>query len=56
MRYDPLELKDGSEIRGWQSIQFGRMGLKQLAGYYAAMPVEITDPVVPESTASTSTA
>ncbi len=35
-----------SEVRGWQSIQFGRMGLKQLAGYYAAMPVEITDPVV----------
>lgn len=35
-----------NEIRGWQSIQFGRMGLKQLVGYYAAEPVEITDPVV----------
>lgn len=44
---DLLGLKDlCNEVRGWQSIQFGRMGLKQLTGYYAATPIEITDPVV----------
>lgn len=33
-------------VRGWRSIQLGRMPLKQLVGYYAAKPVEITDPSI----------
>lgn len=30
-------------VRGWQSIQFGRMPLKELVTYYAATPVDIDD-------------
>ncbi len=33
-------------VRGWQSIQLGRMPLKQLVTYYAATPVGIDDPVL----------
>ncbi|MBF8274892.1 MAG: hypothetical protein HW380_3997 [Magnetococcales bacterium] len=33
-------------VRGWQSIQFGRMPLKTLVTYYAAAPGEIDDPVL----------
>jgi hypothetical protein len=31
-------------VRGWRSVQTGRMHLDQLVGYYAARPVEVTDP------------
>lgn len=33
-------------VRGWKSIQYGRMSLKQLIGYYAADPVVIEDPLL----------
>lgn len=33
-------------VRGWQSIQLGRMNLKELVTYYAATPVDINDPVL----------
>jgi uncharacterized protein len=33
-------------VRGWQSIQFGRMPLKELVTYYAATPVDIDDAVM----------
>jgi len=33
-------------VRGWQSIQLGRMPLKELVTYYAATPVDIDDPVL----------
>jgi len=33
-------------VRGWKSVELGRMSLSELSGYYAAEPVEITDPVL----------
>lgn len=33
-------------VRGWQSIQLGRMSLKELVIYYAATPVDIDDKVL----------
>lgn len=33
-------------VRGWKSIQYGRMSLKQLIGYYAAKPINIDDPLL----------
>jgi len=33
-------------VRGWKSIQYGRMSLKQLIGYYAAEPINIDDPLL----------
>ena len=35
-----------NKVRGWKSLQMGRMTLDQLVGYYAATPVEVTDPVL----------
>lgn len=35
-----------NEVRGWRSIQLGRMSLKELVAYYAATPVDIDDPVL----------
>jgi len=35
-----------NEVRGWKSVQFGRMALPELIAYYAAEPVEIVDPVL----------
>jgi hypothetical protein len=35
-----------NEVRGWRSIQLGRMSLKELVMYYAATPVDIDDPVL----------
>lgn len=35
-----------NKVRGWKSLQTGRMTLDQLIGYYAADPVEITHPVL----------
>jgi hypothetical protein len=35
-----------NEVRGWRSIQLGRMSLKELVIYYAATPVDIDDPVL----------
>jgi len=32
-----------NEVRGWRSIQLGRMSLKELVMYYAATPVGIVD-------------
>ena len=44
---DLLGLKDlTNSVRGWKSIQLGRMPLNQLVGYYAAKPIEITDPAI----------
>ena len=33
-------------VRGWKSLQLGRMTLDELIGYYAAKPVSIVDPVL----------
>jgi len=33
-------------IRGWKSVQFGRLPLRELVTYYAAKPVEIREPVL----------
>jgi hypothetical protein len=33
-------------VRGWKSLQLGRMTLEELIGYYAAEPVDITHPVL----------
>lgn len=35
-----------NKVRGWKSLQTGRMTLDELAGYYAAKPVTVTDPVL----------
>lgn len=35
-----------NQVRGWKSLQTGRMTLDELVGYYAAKPVTITDPVL----------
>lgn len=33
-------------VRGWRSIQSGRLPLSELVIYYAARPVEVTDPAL----------
>ncbi len=33
-------------VRGWKSVELGRMSLEELSGYYAAEPVEITGSVL----------
>lgn len=44
---DALKLKDlTNEVRGWQSVQSGRMTLRQLIGYYAAPEVTIDVPAI----------
>jgi hypothetical protein len=44
---DLLELDQlTNEVRGWRSIQLGRMPLSELIIYYAAQPVTVIDPVV----------
>lgn len=35
-----------NQCRGWKSLELGRMTLSELKGYYAAAPVEVTDPCV----------
>lgn len=35
-----------NKVRGWKSLQTGRMTLDELIGYYAAEPVEITHPAL----------
>ena len=35
-----------NEVRGWRSIQLGRVSLSELVLYYAARPVEVTDPAL----------
>lgn len=35
-----------NQVRGWKSLQVGRMTLDQLIGYYAAQPVSIVHPVL----------
>ena len=35
-----------NEVRGWRSIQLGRMPLFELVTYYGAKPIKVTDPVV----------
>jgi hypothetical protein len=35
-----------NRVRGWRSIELGRMPLSQLIIYYAAKPVEVTDPAL----------
>jgi uncharacterized protein len=44
---DLLGLDDlTNSVRGWRSIQLGRMSLEELISYYAAKPVTIEDPVL----------
>ncbi len=33
-------------VKGWKSVHFGRRSLRELDSYYAAKPVEITDPAL----------
>ncbi len=33
-----------NQVRGWKSVQFGRMPLEELCAYYAAEPVEVRHP------------
>ena len=35
-----------NQMRGWRSVEFGRMPLRELLTYYCAKPVTISDPVV----------
>lgn len=35
-----------NEARGWRSVESGRMALEELVAYYAAPPVEVTDPAL----------
>jgi hypothetical protein len=35
-----------NEVRGWQSVQMGRMTLDQLVGYYAERPVKVVHPAL----------
>jgi uncharacterized protein len=35
-----------NEVRGWRSIEMGRLPLSELVIYYAAKPVLVTDPVL----------
>jgi uncharacterized protein len=44
---DLLGLEDlTNAVRGWRSVQLGRLPLSELMTYYAAKPVEVTDPVL----------
>jgi len=44
---DLLGLDDlTNSVRGWRSVQMGRMPLKELAMYYAAKPVEVSVPAL----------
>ena len=44
---DLLGLDDlTNAVRGWRSIELGRMSLEELIPYYAAKPVTIEDPVL----------
>jgi len=44
---DLLGLDDLTNLaRGWQSVQMGRLPLSDLITYYAAQPVDVTDPVL----------
>lgn len=44
---DALDLKQlTNEVRGWRSLETGRMTLDELAGFYAAKPVEISHRVL----------
>lgn len=33
-------------VRGWRSLEFGRVSLQELITYYTAEPVEVTDPAL----------
>ena len=33
-------------VRGWRSVEQGRMPLRELVAYYAARPVKVRDPVI----------
>jgi len=35
-----------NSVRGWRNVQLGRLPLAELMTYYAAKPVEVTDPVL----------
>ncbi|WP_423226795.1 LEM-3-like GIY-YIG domain-containing protein [Candidatus Amarolinea aalborgensis] len=35
-----------NQVRGWRSLEMGRMSLDELAAFYAAEPVTIVDPVI----------
>jgi len=35
-----------NQVRGWRSVQLGRIPLTDLIAYYAAKPVIVTDPVI----------
>ena len=35
-----------NEVRGWKSVQFGRMTLRELSAYYAAEPVKVVHPAL----------
>jgi len=35
-----------NRVRGWRSIETGRMPLKQAIAYYAAKPIRVTDPAL----------
>jgi hypothetical protein len=35
-----------NEVRGWRSLQLGRIPLSELTTYYAAKPVEVTVPAL----------
>ena len=35
-----------NEVRGWRSIQLGRLTLSELISYYAAKPIKMTDPAI----------
>ena len=35
-----------NEVRGWRSVQLGRLPLSELVVYYAAQPVEVIDPAL----------
>lgn len=35
-----------NQVRGWRSVQLGRVPLDELIGYYGAKPVEVNDPVL----------
>jgi hypothetical protein len=35
-----------NEVRGWRSVQLGRLPLSELIVYYAAQPVEVIDPAL----------
>lgn len=35
-----------NRVRGWRSVEVGRMSLDQLVAYYAAKPATVSDPVI----------